>query len=225
VFEDPERGTSQLGELAARDGFHSTYFPAAPLGGGTIGNAVLSRYPIREAVGRRLPHADGTMGRVAVRADLELPEGRLCVFCVHLSHCADESYKREAQVAALDRFVREAPRDLPRILVGDFNADPDSTEIRFLTGKATLGGVSAFYQDAAAIRHAEAPTWAERNPWTAVFGEGDRRIDYVFVSHARPNGSGSVASCRPAFDRQDAAGNFASDHFGVFAEIRIGRGE
>lgn len=218
VVEEPSTGLSQTRELASREGYHVLYRPAGPFDSGTIGNAVLSRYPINGGEARDLPH-----GRIIVRADIELPEGPLHFFCTHLSYRGDESHKREDQVVAVDRFVREAQRELPRILVGDFNADPDATSIRFLSGKATLGGGSTYFQDAAAIVGAETPTWARRNPSTMVFHEGDRRIDYVFVTHARSDGSGAIASCRLAFDHPDRAGVYASDHFGLVADVRMAK--
>lgn len=223
VVDDPDRGYNQARELASREGLHVLYFPAAGFGRGTIGNAVLSRYPILGGEARALPTTDGTMARNVMHADVALPEGTLRFFNTHLSHRADESYRRESQVFAIDRFVWEAERGLPRILVGDFNADPDSNEIRFLTGKSTLQGRSTYFQDAAAIRQTCAPTWAESNPNTEVFREGDRRIDYIFVTHAHPDGIGAVASCRLAFEMPAADGVFASDHFGVFAEVLIGK--
>lgn len=223
VVDDPERGYNQAREMASVEGYHTLYYSAAAFGRGTIGNAVLSRYPITGGEAQPLPASEGTMARIVMRADIQLSEGPLRFFCTHLSHRANESYRRELQIAAVDRFVRQSARELPRILVGDFNADADSNEIRFLTGKATLEGRSTYYQDAAAIRHAEAPTWAELNPNTEVFREGDRRIDYIFVTHARPDGNGAVASCRLAFNVPSADGVFASDHFGVFAEVRIGK--
>lgn len=218
-----EEGANQARELARVDGYHVVYCPAGAFGAGTWGNAILSRHPIERSEARALPHGDGPLSRIVVRADVRLPEGVLHFFCTHLSYRADESWKREDQVVAVDAFVREASHELPRVLVGDFNADPDATEIRFLTGKATIGGRSTFYQDAAAIARRPEPTWAERNPNTEVFHEGDRRIDYVFITHARRDGSGSVADCRLAFDEPDADGVYASDHFGVVAELRVGR--
>jgi endonuclease/exonuclease/phosphatase family metal-dependent hydrolase len=186
-----------------------------------VGNAVLSRYPIVAHEARALPHVDGDLVRCALRADLSLPEGPLHLFSTHFSYRPDESWKREAQALALDAFVRECSDELPRIVVGDLNAEPDSTEIRFLTGKATLAGRSTFHQDVAAVVGDPQPTWARRNPFTAVQGGGDRRIDYVLVTHARPDRSGVVRSARLAFDRPSPTGIYPSDHFGVFAEIEI----
>jgi len=223
VFDSPPSGIRQAHELAADDGYHVVLAAEAPRQGGMICNAVLSRYPIVGHEVRALPHRDGDFVRSALRADLALPEGLLHFFCTHLSYRADESCKREGQVLALEEFVREASRELPRVIVGDFNADPDSTEMRFLTGKASIAGKSAYYQDAAAITGAASPTWSARNPYTEVYGEGDRRIDYVLVSHARSDRTGMVHSCRRVFDHPSAEGVFPSDHFGVFAEIWIGR--
>jgi len=90
-------------------------------------------------------------------------------------------------------------------------------------GQSLANGKSAYYQDPATITGAARPTWAARNPYTEVYGEGDRRIDYVLVSHARSDRSGVVHSCRLAFDEPSTDGVFPSDHFGVFAEIWLAR--
>jgi endonuclease/exonuclease/phosphatase family metal-dependent hydrolase len=219
VVDAPEAAGRQAHELAARDGYHVAYAAEAPFRDGSLGNAILSRYPIVGREARALPHPDGEVVRCVLRADLALPEGLLHFFCAHLSHRADEGWKRERQVEALDAFVRESSSALPRIVVGDLNADPDSSEIRFLTGKATLGGRSTYYQDAAAIVGAPEPTWSRRNRFTAPYGEGDRRIDYVLVTHARADGRGVVERCRLAFAEPGPDGIFPSDHFGVVAEV------
>jgi endonuclease/exonuclease/phosphatase family metal-dependent hydrolase len=221
AIESPVRGIRQAAELAADHGYHCVFAGEGPREGGLVGNAVLSRYPIVDHEARPLPHGDGELVRCAVRADLSLPEGALHFFSTHFSYRLDESWKREAQAFALDAFVREATTELPRIIVGDLNAEPDSTEIRFLTGKATVGGRSTYYQDTAAVVGAAEPTWARRNPFTAVQGEGDRRIDYVLVTHARPDRSGLVRSARLAFHQPSPSGVYPSDHFGLFAEVEI----
>ena len=221
VIDSPGRGLRQAAELAADHGYHWVFAGEKARERGHIGNAVLSRYPIVAHEARQLPHGDGELVRCAVRADLSLPEGTLHFFCTHFSYRLDESWKREAQALALDAFVRESPTELPRIVVGDLNAEPDSMEVRFLTGKATLGGRSTYYQDTAAVIGGAEPTWARRNPFTAVYGEGDRRIDYVLVTHAHPDRSGLVRSARLAFHQPSSSGLYPSDHFGVFAEIDI----
>jgi endonuclease/exonuclease/phosphatase family metal-dependent hydrolase len=53
------------------------------------------------------------------------------------------------------------------------------------------------------------------------FLEPDRRIDYVFVGPMRRDGRGVVQKCRIVLDRAAPDGAFASDHFGVYAEIQL----
>jgi endonuclease/exonuclease/phosphatase family metal-dependent hydrolase len=52
---------------------------------------------------------------------------------------------REQQALATARFVEDLVSDrpdLPVVLLGDLNADPDAASIRFLTGKQSLAGTS-----------------------------------------------------------------------------------
>ena len=51
--------------------------------------------------------------------------------------------------------------------------------------------------------------------------EPDRRIDYVFVGWRREGGAGRVESARVVCDRS-LTGTFATDHFGVLADIAVG---
>src|SRR5258705_122657 len=87
--------------------------------------------------------------------------------------------------ALLAELIGATPSELPKILCGDFNATPDSDEIRFLRGLHTAAGRRTFWQDAWERRHGRADgfTWARANPYTARLRwlERDRRLDYIFV--------------------------------------------
>jgi endonuclease/exonuclease/phosphatase family metal-dependent hydrolase len=111
---------------------------------------------------------------------------------------------------------------VPRILVGDMNAEPDSSEIRFLCGLQSIDGYSTYFQDAWRIAGDGGPgyTWDNRNPYAAYMFEPNRRIDYVFVGLADMQGRGRIRSARVVLD-EASAGAFPSDHFGVFAEIDV----
>ncbi|MEY2567203.1 MAG: hypothetical protein QOE35_1732, partial [Actinomycetota bacterium] len=61
-------------------------------------------------------------------------------------------------------------------------------------------------------------TWDNRNPFAAAEHEPDRRIDYVLVGWRRDSGAGRVESARVVCDRA-LTGTFASDHFGLVADI------
>jgi len=67
---------------------------------------------------------------------------------------------------------------VPPLLAGDFDATPDNSSIRFLTGLQSLEGVSTYWLDAFAVAGDGSPgyTWSTDNPYaaplaTAVFAQ------------------------------------------------------
>ncbi|MGI9031279.1 MAG: endonuclease/exonuclease/phosphatase family protein [Ilumatobacteraceae bacterium] len=130
-----------------------------------FGSAVLSRWPIEPSTYHRLPIDDRNVGDGFVASvPWELVHVRsagLDVFSCHLAPAPTHGLHRRVQVLAIDEIVRRARGDLdavpppgrqrnamPIILCGDFNAEPDSDEIRFLCSLTPLDGRTAFYQDA-----------------------------------------------------------------------------
>ena len=193
-------------------------------GGGGFGNLIASRWPIACSEVRNLPGREGDEPRAMLGALVETPDGLLPVLTTHLDWEFDHGYVRERQVIAVDDFARElaCTADLPPVLMGDFNAHPDSTEMRYLRGLASLEGRSTYYQDAWEIgRPREAGcTWDNRNRFAAYAHEPDRRIDYVLVGQPDARGRGAIAGAQLVFE-QPVGEVFASDHFGVLAEIRV----
>jgi endonuclease/exonuclease/phosphatase family metal-dependent hydrolase len=191
---------------------------------GGFGNLIASRWPIVRSEIRRLPGREGDEPRTMLGALIEIPEGVLPVLTTHLDWEFDHGCVRERQVVAVDDFARELARhgDLPPVLMGDFNAHPDSTEMRYLRGLASLEGRSTYYQDAWEIGrpHDRGCTWDNRNRFATYAHEPDRRIDFILVGLPDTRGRGTVASVRLVFDEPDGD-VFASDHFGVLAEIRL----
>jgi endonuclease/exonuclease/phosphatase family metal-dependent hydrolase len=114
--------------------------------------------------------------------------------------------------------------------MGDFNAVPESDEIRWLTGLTTLDGRRVAYQDAWDRMHPRDPgyTWARANPYVGELHwlRADRRLDYIFVSPARRDRRGTIRAARIVLDqpRVPAAGGapvFASDHYGLIADVDV----
>ena len=190
-----------------------------------FGNAVASRWPLRDAEVLRLPNAGDADGeeRIALSVCVETPFGPLGVTCTHLHWRLHHGFVRERQAMVLADFARRRrpSLDLPPVIVGDLNAEPDSAEIRYLTGQQSLGGRSVLFYDAWRLRGDGGPgiTWSNRNPWAAAMHEPDRRLDYVLVGYPQPNGVGRVESCRVVCD-DERDGVWPSDHFGVYAELR-----
>jgi endonuclease/exonuclease/phosphatase family metal-dependent hydrolase len=200
--------------------------------------AILSRFGIRQSVTRALPHSAKTEGRVLFSAELAGPtattageaSGGLWVHTTHLSYRQDEGKVREDQILFIDGEVTSrrpppAAKESPQILLGDFNATPDSDEIRWLSGLTTLGGRRVFYQDAWAAARAGEPgyTWRVENPFRARMSwlSANRRIDYIFVTPARRDGRGTIRGAELAFTEPGARGIHPSDHAGVVADVQI----
>lgn len=225
VREVPGQLPNQAETLAQAAGFHHVFALATPFGGGQEGLAILSREPILEHEALELPHAQPTERRILLSARVACGQGSAWVHTSHLNYRLTHGKQREDQVLAIEASVASRSTDRPQILMGDFNARPDSDEIRWLRGQTTLAGRRTYFQDAWERLHpGEAGwTWARANPYTAklAFLEPDRRIDYIFVSPMRGDGRGTVHEARIVFDQPASDGVFASDHFGLLADIQI----
>jgi endonuclease/exonuclease/phosphatase family metal-dependent hydrolase len=217
-------------ELAAGLGFDQVYGSRLDFEGVRFGNAVLSRWPIRGSDVLPLPsRADTEELRTCVRADIEGPRGALQVFSTHLNWRFDQSGVRQDQVRSICAFVDSSKpsggRAYPPILCGDFNADPDSDEIRMLTGRSDPPVAKLVFHDAweMAGRASESSdtgaTWSNANPYARLDLEPDRRIDYVFVGWPKVGGAGHVTSCTVE-GLQPVDGIVPSDHLAVLAELR-----
>jgi len=226
VWETREGDRQAERIAAALGGYHTAYAPAVglDLAAESLGNAVVSRWPIRDTAIRRLPAPAGLDElRVALRADIDGPRGPVEVFVTHLNWRMDQSHVRQDQVRALAEFVAETAdrRTYPPVVCGDFNAEPGSDELRMLTGLAAVPVPKLVLLDA--WRHAgdDTPgyTWSRRNPFTVVDREPDRRIDYVLVGYPRDDGAGEPVAARvEAIDPVE--GVHPSDHYAVHAELR-----
>ena len=131
---------------------------------------------------------------------------------------------------AICRFIDAAKpaagRSFPPILGGDFNADPDSDEIRMLSGRAATPVSKLVFHDAwevagqASDSSATGATWTNRNPYAKLDLEPDRRIDYLFVGWPKAGGAGHVTRCTvEALEPVD--GVVPSDHLAVLAEAAL----
>jgi endonuclease/exonuclease/phosphatase family metal-dependent hydrolase len=192
--------------------------------GDAFGNVVAARWPIVDSSVETLPGLEGDDRRSILAAVVDTPAGRLPFMTTHLEWRFDAGHVRERQVlavaAVVDRWKLRGT--LPPIVCGDLNAEPDSNEIRFLKGLASLDGRSTYLQDAWTVAGDGSPgwTWDNRNRFTALMHEPNRRIDYVLVGLPDRDGRGRIASAQVVLDapRGDV---FASDHFGVLADVRV----
>lgn len=193
-----------------------------------FGSAVLSRFPIDGSELHPLPvnhdEPDDPFATVAFEL-LHVRTAGLDVFSTHLQPPPQQAYHRVRQVLHLDEVIRRSvdPRSaMPPILCGDFNAEPASDEIRFLTSNAVIDGRSTYFQDAWAVVHGSEVgiTQDPANPLYAPLNLPPKRIDYVFVGNPfrRPGGGGRVLGCELAF-HEPITGTLASDHYGLVVDV------
>jgi endonuclease/exonuclease/phosphatase family metal-dependent hydrolase len=247
IFEQPidlsqPISVGQADEIADGLGYHVAYGDALVLGEDdttryVFGNALLSRYPIEHAETVVLPQGpDPSERRSVLCTRVATPGLPVGVYVTHLNWKLDESNVRLRQVQALDFLIAaREPRDgtrLPALLLGDFNAEPESDEMRYLTGLATASGHSTYFADVWRYRHDDAGrplpgfTFDPANRNAALTREFARRIDYILV-HGGPDDEGRFHPQTPrlAFDQGVAGPDgpvFPSDHFGVVSELSLG---
>jgi endonuclease/exonuclease/phosphatase family metal-dependent hydrolase len=181
------------------------------------GVAVMSRWPIRS-------HRSLTFGDARVEsAEVSGPRGLIQVFGVVMdAWWLDESQARQHAVREVLAYAGEAQDSgAPLIVCGDFNADPDSDEIRMLTGRTAVPVPGLSFWDAWEVAGASTPehTWSNENPWATQLLWPSRRIDYIFAATPRPGGAGhprhsALLGTHPVNDI------YPSDHFAVQADLR-----
>jgi endonuclease/exonuclease/phosphatase family metal-dependent hydrolase len=175
------------------------------------GIAVISRWPMLSVRHRPLPigHDRPPDARVALQVTLESPHGAVDVVTTHLSYMLQESPLRTAQLGmVLDEFsaadwVNPKSR---AILMGDFNATEDEPAIELACERL---------QDAYRMCHTgdDGYTWVRSNPYNKPWQKmPDRRLDYIFCPKGVKVDRADVILTRPG-------PVFASDHYGVFAEL------
>jgi len=219
---DDGDGLDQAEAVAAGFGYHIAYARAHDEK--WFGNAALSRWPFARSATFELPRAGTEERRTLLFALARSPFGDIPFFVTHLNWKFEEGHVREAQLREIVQCVQTLapPTGFPALLVGDFNAEPASDEIRFLHGLTSLGGTKrVFFQDAFQLAGDGSPgiTFARRNPFAAPLREPDRRIDYVFVHGRDERHRGEPVDARVCFDAP-FEGTYPSDHFGVVANLR-----
>jgi endonuclease/exonuclease/phosphatase family metal-dependent hydrolase len=139
--------------------------------------------------------------------------------------------ERELQAVLAARYIEEfaGGENLHVIVAGDFDAVPEAASVRFWSGRQSLHGVSVCYRDAWESVHPGDPghTFSPDNPlvpedvpaghWSLELG---RRIDYIMLRCGKHGPTLDICRCQRLFD-QPVGGVWASDHFGVVADLIV----
>ncbi len=187
-----------------------------------FGVAVLSRWPIRDGQVFDLPE-DPSRPMLSVMIDA--PHAVIPFVTVHLSALPlGGSARRVAQVEAIARHVATLPEQAhPPIVTGDFNAEPDSDELRRFGGNVTAPVVQGqVFLDAWRVAAGADPgfTWDRANPYVGQWIEPSARIDYIHIA-GRSTPLGHVRSAHRA-GMGPVDGIWPSDHYAVVADFSDG---
>ncbi|MGW0705748.1 endonuclease/exonuclease/phosphatase family protein [Streptomyces sp. NPDC002643] len=233
AYGDPERWQRRGGDVKAG-----------------VGVAVLSRWPLLESEAIHLPggeedaegegdeqaNGEGNGVRGALYTLLDAPEAPIPFFTTHLSSDTDGSALRCRQVTALAEFIdrhrhRHGQRSgnrLPPLVTGDFNAFPDSDEVRLFGGYKTTPPVPGHcFYDAWEYADPAAPsaTWDMTNPYVTRAHGPSARIDYIHVGVPTPYGTKyavhSVRRAAHAPSNNHPTGVWPSDHAAVVADLEV----
>jgi endonuclease/exonuclease/phosphatase family metal-dependent hydrolase len=186
------------------------------------GLGIVSRWPMSDPIRTPLRGTDETGSGDAIQVVIDGDRGPIELFLAVLDYPLDGSAIRQAQVSQLAAFIAEVTsRRHPTILCGDFNAGPESDEMRMLTGGSAVPVPGLVFYDAWEIAGDGTPgyTWSNHNALAAVGLYPDRRFDYILSAWPRRHGVGHPTHCsllgvRPPNEQQ------LSDHYGVLASLR-----
>ncbi len=153
-----QNGKDFITELGFRTGMLSAYGKTIPYKEGYYGVGMLSKYPLALVERVYLPLTkNGKEQRALLLADIEYKEGSYFTFaCTHLDYT--NTKERQVQVQKINEVLLQRP--YPVIVAGDFNARPDSEEIK--------NGMLQWKQ----ISSIDKPTVPARKP--------TYQIDYIF---------------------------------------------
>jgi endonuclease/exonuclease/phosphatase family metal-dependent hydrolase len=171
------------------------------------GHSIASRWPLEEVRELDLhvtPRTRGfACGLIAAEIDVPEPIGRVLFAYHNPSWQLSFAYERELQAVAAARFLEECvrDRDVHVVVAADLDADP---------------------YDAWESRHPDEPghTFGVReNPLGVDWDWPFRRIDYIFVRCGEHGGPTlEISACERIFDAP-VDGVWASDHFGLVADL------
>lgn len=201
-------------EAATRTRWHAFHAVAQEDG---LGNAILTPHRILSTAAH-LMETNGEYRRGVAEATVDVDGTPVSVFAAHLDNFRPAV--RAAQVLELAAFVSRFPG--PRVVDGDLNAEPESSEIRPL-----LSGLKDSWMEA--LEEQRATAYPDNPPDANTRTRGRRRIDYILHSPDVSTLQASVPDQRDLRDRDvkvyvrtaDDLGVRPSDHNFVLAVLSV----
>jgi endonuclease/exonuclease/phosphatase family metal-dependent hydrolase len=198
-----------------------------------VGAVLASRWPfgnIREVDLHLTERVDDLPWAAAVTAEVLLPEPFGPTLFAHHKPTYQVGYARERELQAVASARLWKRRWRVAISTSCSSATSTTPQTQLACGSSPDGSrwtdqLSVAYRDAWEATHPGEPghTFTPSNPlvrdgeWSQELG---RRIDYVLVRCGIRGPSLQIADCHRIFD-QAVNGVWASDHFGVLADLRV----
>jgi endonuclease/exonuclease/phosphatase family metal-dependent hydrolase len=171
------------------------------------GVGILSKLPI-------LSHdwvSLGYGGRVALRANIELPTGQSVDFvAVHLHHVAADREARLEQVMRLVGWLNRRNRVPAQIIAGDFNEVPEGPAIQQM---------KQVYRSAYADANGRDPLATFPTALSRQVDDWSGCLDYIFVSRAVTAVKEARIFCHKPAAHDDTL--YPSDHVGLMATLAL----
>lgn len=215
VWEDNDR--SQAKEIADLFGYDYCYSKSFDFDEVSFGNAIISKYPIINHTFHLIPtENEFNENRTLLHAEILYEKNKINVLCTHLNYKYNQGDIRKKQVNYILKYISKLEKStFPNILCGDFNADPNSDEIRLILG-LTSPVYRTVLRDSWQITNPNdhGYTWSNENTFAQKTLEPNRRIDYIFVGSPGKNGLGHPLKSY-LIGNKEKDGLYPSDHFGI----------
>ena len=173
------------------------------------GEAILSRYPLKDAEYTELPPGMGFFEhRVALGSTVDTPWGEVRLFVTHLTN--KDPLVGAGQAESLKRFVELYTQGIA-VVAGDFNAREDSPQIIELARVWTDAYRAAHPDDGGLTCCIDDLVTGPEEPL-------EKRIDYIFLV----NQNQTIKNTRLVFDQPMLIGDgwqWVSDHIGLMVEF------
>lgn len=187
------KGLHQAKELSRLTGMNFFFAKAVDRSEGDYGVAVLSRFPIIEEKGYRLPVTEGSQGEIrgAALIIVQAKDQKIAFVSSHFDHMSDKD--RQLQSEKLNEVIR-AHAEYPLIVGADFNMTPEN-EVMNVLKEELIPGCSACPLTFSAVKPTETIDYIMQNKKSAEFF---KIANYETISEP-----------------------YASDHLPVVAEFQV----
>jgi endonuclease/exonuclease/phosphatase family metal-dependent hydrolase len=165
----------------------------------------------------RLPFEDHemldlmTFERVTQRMTFRAGDSPFVFINTHLHHPVEAQQERVEQVELMFAWLDRDARNLPTILVGDFNAyaEPPEPAVKLLKSR---------FRSAHEAKHGSEPEWTWTTPVNTYDDSPHGTLDYIFVSPDI-----TVVDAGLAFNTPDKLdpNMYPSDHIGLYAVLEL----